>query len=151
MSGSIEFVTALRYGMCSLSLSLSQFPTSLAVGCVCLALFLFLSGACWIGLSLSLILSLSLSLSLQLPAVLFIVSWECGCVCGCDPELVWSIRGVLSFLFDTRVRKKRDLHSIESSSEHSAFVTILYLSRFLHWFAKINSLILGLIDLLDQI
>jgi len=137
--------------MRSLSLSLSQLPLSLAVGCVCLTLLLFLSGACWVGLSLSLILSLSLSLSLQLLAVLFIVYWECGCVCGCDPELVWSIQGVLSFLFDTRVRKKRDLHSTESSSEPSTFVTILHLSRFLHWLAKMISLVLGLIDFLDQI
>jgi len=147
----MQFVTTLRYGMRSLSLSQSQLPLSLAVNCVCLSLFLCLSGACWIGLSFSLILSLSLSLSLQLLAVLFIAYWECGCVCGCDPELVWSIRGVLSFLFDTRVRKKRDLHSTESSSEPSAFVTIMYLSQFLHWFAKIISLVLGLIDLLDQI
>jgi len=44
--------------------------------------------------------------------------------------------------------QKRDLHS---SAEPSAFVTSLYLSRFPHWFAKMISLVLGLVYFLDHI
>ena len=47
--------------------------------------------------------------------------------------------------------KKRDLHSKKSSPEPSVFVTSLYLSRFSHWFAKMISLVSGLIFFLDQI
>jgi len=63
----LDFVATLWYNMRFLPLSLSR----------------FLLGVGWVRVCVSLSLS-----SLQLLEVSFIVYWECGCVCECDPELV---------------------------------------------------------------
>ena len=71
----LEFVAGMWYNMRFLSLSLSL-SLNLAAGCV--------------RVSLSFCLS-----SLQLLVVSFIVYWECGCVCECDPKLVVEYPGTL--------------------------------------------------------
>jgi len=70
----LDFVATLWYNMRFLSFSLSRFLSG--VGCV----------------RVSLLFSLS---PLQLLVVLFVVDWECGCVCECDLELLMEYPGSL--------------------------------------------------------
>jgi len=70
----LDFVATLWYNMRFLPLSLSRFLSG--VGCVRVSR------------------SFSLS-SPQLLIVSFIVYWECGCVCECDPELIMEYPGSL--------------------------------------------------------
>ena len=55
------------------------------------------------------IVCLPFSLSaLQLLVVSFIVYWECGYECECDPELVVEYPGSLVIFIDTTVKKIRN-------------------------------------------
>jgi len=77
---------------------------------------------CFLSLSLSLSLSLAVGRvrvppsSLQLLVVFFIV-WSAGV--SMNQSWLWSIRGVLSCQFDTRVRKIRNKVSIRQNLLHN--------------------------------
>jgi len=59
--------------------------------------------------------SLFLSLSLQLLVVSFIVYWQCGCMCDCDPELVKEYPGswVVMIQHESEGNWKRGPHSTD--------------------------------------